>query len=95
MLVYQRRLYYNNPKCAKLSFLCPKKGESVFALISKGENDMSFIEGIKARAKQNLKTIVLPETEDRRVMEAAAITLKEGTANIVLVGSDEEIEKTA
>ncbi len=56
---------------------------------------MSFIDGIKARAKQDLKTIVLPETEDRRVMEAAAITLKEGTAKIVLVGSDEEIEKTA
>ena len=56
---------------------------------------MSFIESIKERARKDLKTIVLPETEDRRVMEAAAITLKEGNANIVLVGSDEEIEKTA
>lgn len=56
---------------------------------------MSFIEGIKARARQDIKTIVLPETEDRRVMEAAAITLKEGNANIILVGSDEEIDKTA
>ncbi len=56
---------------------------------------MSFIEGIKERARKDLKTIVLPETEDRRVMEAAAITLKEGNAKIVLVGSDEEIDKTA
>lgn len=56
---------------------------------------MSFIDDIKKRAKQDLKTIVLPETEDRRVLEAADITLKEGTANIILLGSDEEINKNA
>ncbi len=56
---------------------------------------MGFIDDIKARARKDVKTIVLPETEDRRVLEAAAITLKEGNANIVLVGSDEEIEKNA
>ena len=56
---------------------------------------MGFIDDIKVRARQNMKTIVLPETEDRRVLEAAAITLKEGNANIILVGSDEEIDKNA
>lgn len=56
---------------------------------------MGFIDEIKVRARQNIKTIVLPETEDRRVLEAAAITLKEGNANIILVGSDEEIAKNA
>ena len=54
---------------------------------------MGFIDVIKAKAKQNLKTIVLPETEDIRTYEAAANVLKEGTAKIVLVGSKEEIEK--
>lgn len=56
---------------------------------------MGFIDGIKVRARQNLKTIVLPETEDRRTLEAAATTLAEGNAHIILVGTDEEIEKNA
>lgn len=54
---------------------------------------MGFIDDVKARARQNMKTIILPETEDRRVLEAAAITLKEGNAKIVLIGSEEEIKK--
>ena len=54
---------------------------------------MGFIDVIKEKAKQNLKTIVLPETEDKRTYEAAANVLKEGTAKIILVGSKEEIEK--
>ena len=45
---------------------------------------MSFIDDIKARARKNIKTIVLPEAEDRRVLEAAATTLKEGNAKIIL-----------
>ena len=49
---------------------------------------MGFIDVIKERAKANKKTIVLPETEDRRTYEAAAQILKEGIANIVLVGSE-------
>ena len=43
---------------------------------------MGFIDVIKERAKANLKTIVLPETEDRRTYEAAAQVLKEGIAKI-------------
>ncbi len=54
---------------------------------------MSFIEDIKARAKKSLKTIVLPETEDRRTYEAAAKTLAEGNANIILIGSEEVVKK--
>lgn len=56
---------------------------------------MGFIDGIKERAKQNIKTIVLPETDDRRTLEAAARILSEGVANIVLVGNKEEIAKGA
>ena len=54
---------------------------------------MGFIDDIKAKAKTNKKTIVLPETEDIRTYEAAAAVLREGTANLVLVGSEEEIAK--
>ena len=54
---------------------------------------MGFIDVIKARAKANKKTIVLPETEDRRTYEATAQILKEGIADVVLVGSEEEIKK--
>ena len=54
---------------------------------------MGFIDVIKARAKANKKVIVLPETEDRRTYEATAQILKEGIADIVLVGSEEAIKK--
>lgn len=54
---------------------------------------MGFIDEIKAKAKANVKTIVLPETEDARTYEAAEKILKEGTAKLVLIGSEEEIAK--
>lgn len=56
---------------------------------------MSFIDDIKARAKQSKKTIVLPETGDRRTLEAADTILSEGIADIVLIGNEEEIKKGA
>ena len=54
-----------------------------------------FIEKIKERAKNNKKTIVLPEVMDRRVMEATEIILKEGIADIILVGKEGEIAESA
>lgn len=54
---------------------------------------MGFIDVIKERAKADKKTIVLPETEDRRTYEAAEMILKEGIADIIFVGSKEEVEK--
>lgn len=56
---------------------------------------MGFIDTIKERAKQDIKTIVLPETEDKRTLEAASRILAEGVAKIILVGNKEEIEKVA
>ena len=46
---------------------------------------MAFIDSIKKRAKQNKKTIVLPETADMRTLEAAHKILQEGIADIILV----------
>jgi phosphate acetyltransferase len=51
----------------------------------------AFLERIKERAKQDKKTIVLPESMDRRTFEAAAVVLKEGIANLIIIGSPEEV----
>lgn len=52
----------------------------------------TFLENVKARAKADKKTIVLPESMDRRTFEAAAVVLKEGIANLVIIGNAEEVE---
>jgi len=52
---------------------------------------MSFIEEIKNRAKQDIKTIVLPEANDIRTLEATEMVLKEGFAKVILIGNEEEI----
>ena len=56
---------------------------------------MNFIDTIKERAKKVKKTIVLPESMDARVMEAAHKVLKEGIADIIIIGTDEEIAKSS
>ncbi len=52
-----------------------------------------FLDTIKARAKTDKKTIVLPESMDARIYEAAEKILKEDFANIIIVGTPEEVEK--
>lgn len=54
---------------------------------------MGFIDVIKERARADKKVIVLPETEDRRTYEAAAQIMKEGIADIILVGTEEAVKK--
>ena len=56
---------------------------------------MGVIDVIKERARANKRTIVLPETEDRRTLEATAQILKEGFANVILVGSEEVVKKNS
>lgn len=51
-----------------------------------------MIEEIKQRAKQNKKTIILPEAEDKRILEATSIILKEEIANIILLGNPNTIK---
>ena len=52
---------------------------------------MSFIDNIITRAKENKKTIVLPETMDDRVLGAAEKIVNEDIANVILIGNKEEI----
>ena len=47
---------------------------------------MSFIENIKERAKKDKKTIILPESMDVRVIEAASKILADDIANIIIIG---------
>lgn len=56
---------------------------------------MSFINNIKNRAKNLNQTIVLPESLERRTVEAAAKILDEEIAKVILIGNKEEIEKVA
>lgn len=56
---------------------------------------MSFIEQIKERAKKDIKTIILPEAEDIRTLEATETILKEGYAKIILIGKKEKILELA
>ena len=56
---------------------------------------MNFIDQIKQRAKSNKKTIVLPESMERRTVEAAHKILEEDLANIILIGDNSEILKVA
>ena len=56
---------------------------------------MSFIEQIKERAKTEIKTIVLPEATDPRILEAVQIVKNEGYAKVILIGNEEEVKKIA
>ncbi|MBQ8740093.1 MAG: phosphate acetyltransferase, partial [Clostridia bacterium] len=50
-----------------------------------------FLDTIKERARQDKKTVILPESMDARTFEAAEKILKEGIANIIIIGTPEEI----
>jgi len=43
------------------------------------------------KARTDIKTIVLPESEDERILRAADILLRRGVVNIILLGKPEEI----
>ena len=53
----------------------------------------TVISRIKERAKNNIKKIVLPESEDVRVLKAASIAAEEKIAEIILVGDKAKINE--
>lgn len=55
---------------------------------------MNIIDKIKERAKANKKRIILPESMDVRVLEAASICATEEIADIILIGNDKTINET-
>lgn len=54
---------------------------------------MKFMNEIKARAKSDRKTIVLPESCDRRTFLAAEEILREEIADIILISTEEDVKK--
>lgn len=52
---------------------------------------MSLMDRIKAQAKADKKRIVLPEGAEERTVKAAAILLKEGICDVILLGDEEKI----
>jgi phosphate acetyltransferase len=56
---------------------------------------MNFIDQVKTKAKANVKTIVLPEGDEPRTVQAAAILKAEGIARPILLGSPDAIRKVA
>ncbi len=56
---------------------------------------MGFIDNVKARARADKKTIVLPETTDMRTIIAAHKVLKEDIANVILIGDKQKILEVA
>lgn len=56
---------------------------------------MNIIDSIKERVKKDIKTIVLPEAEDVRVLKAARTTTDEGFSKVILVGDKEKVSTIA
>lgn len=56
---------------------------------------MSMVDDIKKKAKSKLMTIVLPEGDEPRTVQAAKILKDDGLAKPVLLGSKTAVEKTA
>ena len=56
---------------------------------------MNIMEQIKERAKKLKKTIVLPESMDKRTFKAAEAILKEGIANLIIIGTAQEVEENS
>lgn len=56
---------------------------------------MHLVEQIKEKAKNNLQTVVLPESYDERMLFAARKIVDEGLARIVILGNVETVQKAA
>ncbi|MBP5179287.1 MAG: phosphate acetyltransferase [Lachnospiraceae bacterium] len=56
---------------------------------------MSMVDDIKKKAQSKLMTIVLPEGDEPRTVQAAKIIKDDGLAKPVLLGSKTAVEKTA
>ncbi|MCM1046885.1 MAG: phosphate acetyltransferase [Clostridiales bacterium] len=52
---------------------------------------MSYIDLMKEKARSDKKTIVLPESTDKRTLIAAAHIIQEKIANIIMIGNEEKI----
>ena len=54
---------------------------------------MSMMDQLRERAKKSKKTIILPESMDKRTFKAAETILKDGLANLIIIGTPQEVEE--
>lgn len=52
----------------------------------------AFLDAVLARAKTDKQTIVLPEGDDERTLQAAQTILEQGVANLIILGDAEAIK---
>jgi len=56
---------------------------------------MHLVDQIKAKARKNLQTVVLPEGYDDRMVQAAGAIVKDGLAKVVLLGNPDTLKAKA
>ncbi|MFH1093132.1 MAG: phosphate acetyltransferase [Candidatus Omnitrophota bacterium] len=56
---------------------------------------MEILKKIRQRARQVKKTIVLPEADDDRILQAAKIVVEEELANIILISAETNLKSRA
>lgn len=69
--------------------------EDIFTKTSTAITPLRFEMSLYQRAAKNIKTVVLPESDDERVLKAAAILLKSGSVKLILLGNKDEINDKA
>ena len=65
--------------------------EGNISCFTKGEDEMGYFDELISRAQAEKKRIVLPEPMDKRTFEAAEQILKEDIADLIIIGTPEEI----
>ena len=83
-----KKILYTNERIYIITY---KEGNKNKQICQYGGKCMSYIDMIKEKARADKKTIVLPETTDRRTLIAASHILEEGIADLILVGNEEKI----
>lgn len=53
---------------------------------------MNIIDDIKKRAREKIRRIVLPESDDERVIDAGIKASNEGIADIILIGNEDKVK---
>src|SRR5437868_9279807 len=54
--------------------------------------DMSLFKKLETKTKKRKKTIILPESYDKRVLKAAKELIKKGIAKVILIQNDSGIK---
>ena len=91
----------NSPRKAELALVAVSRTIDIEGLLTRAAEvgssvtPLMFEYKLNEMARRNKRTIVLPEAEDDRILTSAAIALKRGIANIILLGKPEAVTARA